>query len=132
MDEQQFKQLMVQAFRGEAPVVLAAVGNEPELVTRGSEENGMTLLHFAGYENGMNLLHLAGYGGQADLSRSLLGRKADVNQRDNQGMDALMAASLAGHCNVIELLNFTRGRPFSKPAILLWGIDEVAASSGPS
>ena len=92
MNEQQFEQLLGQARRGEAPVVLAAVDNDPGLVTRGDEELGTTLLHWACL------------GGQADLSRSLLDRKANVNQRDNRGGDALMAASLAGHCNVIELL----------------------------
>ena len=92
MNEQQFKQLQLQAYRGEAPAVLAAVDNEPGLVTRGSEERGRTLLHWACL------------GGQADLSRSLLDRKADMNQRDNRGVDALIAASFGGHCNVIELL----------------------------
>ena len=38
MNKQQFRQLLVQAYRREVPVVLAAVENEPELVTRGSEE----------------------------------------------------------------------------------------------
>ena len=52
----------------------------------------------------MTLLHWACFGGQAGLSRSLLDRKANVNQRSNLGMDALTAASLEGHCNVIELL----------------------------
>ena len=92
MNEQQFNRLRVQAYRGEAHVVLAAVDNEPGLVTRGDEEHGHTLLHWACF------------GGQADLSRSLLDRKADVNQRTNLGLEALMAASGAGHCNVIELL----------------------------
>ena len=92
MNEQQFKQLWSLAYRGEAPAVLAAVDNEPGLVTRGSEDNGFTLLL------------LACGGGQADLARSLLDRKAEVNQRTNDGRDALMAASVAGHCNVIELL----------------------------
>ena len=92
MNEQQFEQLWLQAHRGEAPVVLAAVDNEPGLVTRGCEECGRTLLHWACY------------GEQTGLSRSLLDRKADVNQRDNRWVDALMAASVGGHCNVIELL----------------------------
>ena len=42
ISEQQFEQLGVQALRGEVPVVLAAVENEPELVTRGDERHGMT------------------------------------------------------------------------------------------
>ena len=92
MNEQQFKQLQLQAYCRAAPAVLAVVDNEPGLVTRGCEEHGRTLLHWACL------------GGQADLSRSLLDRKADVNQRTNDGGDALMAASVAGHCNVIELL----------------------------
>ena len=85
-------QLGLQAQRGESPAVLAAVGNEPGLVTRGDEEHGLTLLH------------LACGGGQADLARSLLDKNADINQRTNRGVDALMNASAAGHCNVIELL----------------------------
>jgi len=92
MNEQQFKQLQVQARRGEAPVVLAAVDNQPGLITRATEENGDTFLHGACL------------GGRVELARSLLDRKADVNQRDNQGVDALMWASAAGHCNIIELL----------------------------
>ena len=92
MNEQQFKQLQLQAYRGEAPAVLAAVDNEPGLDTRGCEEYGGTLLH------------RTCLGGRVDLSRSLLDLKADVNQRDNDGVDALMNASIKGHCNVIELL----------------------------
>ena len=92
MDDDQFEQLQLQAYHGEAPVVLAAVDNEPGLVTRGNEEHGVTLLLWACF------------GGQADLSRSLLDRKAQVNQRANDSADALMAASAGGHCNVIELL----------------------------
>jgi hypothetical protein len=38
------------------------------------------------------------------MARSLLDRKAEVNQRANDGMDALMFASIKGQCNVIELL----------------------------
>ena len=52
----------------------------------------------------MTLLHWACFGGRVDLVRSLLDRKADVNQRSNVGGDALMVASFKGHCNVIELL----------------------------
>ena len=80
MNEQQFKQLQLQAYCGEAPAVLAAVDNEPGLDTRGCEEYGGTLLH------------RTCLGGRVDLSRSLLDLKADVNQRDNDGGDALMAA----------------------------------------
>ena len=92
MNEQQFHQLAHDAARGEAPVVLAAVDNEPGLVTRGCKMFGMTLLLGACI------------GGQAGLARSLLDRKADMNQRNKIGQDALMAASFKGHCDVIELL----------------------------
>ena len=62
--------------------MLAAVDNEPGLVTRGCEVHGLTLLHWACF------------GGQAGVIRSLLYRKANMNQRSNTGEDALMVASL--------------------------------------
>ena len=92
MNEQQFAQLQTQAHDGEAAVVLAAVDNDPGLISRATEENGDTLFHGACL------------GGHVGLARRLLDRKADVNQRDNLGVDALMWASAAGHCNIIELL----------------------------
>jgi 26S proteasome non-ATPase regulatory subunit 10 len=116
MNEQQFNQLMGQAHRGDAPAVLAAVDNEPGLVTRGSEEHGSTLLHWACI------------GGQADLSRSLLDRKADVNQLTNRGWDALMAASAAGHCNVIELLT-SRGADIDARSNAGWTALAYAAAN---
>ena len=91
MNEQQFSQLLGQAQDGTGSVVLAAVDNEPGLVTRGGDAGG-------------TLLHMACFGGRVDLVRSLLDRKADVNQPSNVGGDALMVASFKGHCNVIELL----------------------------
>ena len=44
MDGQQFEDLLLQAFRGQADVVLPAVDREPGLVTR-ARVGGWTLLH---------------------------------------------------------------------------------------
>jgi BTB/POZ domain/Ankyrin repeats (3 copies) len=94
MNEQQFKQLLVRAFRNEAPAeILAAVELEPGLVTRASEEDGETILHNACF------------GGHIDLARDLVDRQADRHQRCTKwGQDALMYASANGHIPVIEFL----------------------------
>jgi hypothetical protein len=44
MNDQQFKQLLGQASRGETAAVLAAVDLDPALLTRGNER-GVRLLH---------------------------------------------------------------------------------------
>ena len=92
MDNQQFNQLRIQARDGETDVVLAAVDAEPGLLTRADEDYGWTLLH------------RACSGGHVDLARGLLDRKANIRQRSNNGMDALMFASAHGHMPVLVLL----------------------------
>jgi len=92
MNEERFVELLRQAHRGEAPVVLAAVELEPGLATR------------AAYGGGHTILHGASRGGHADLVRDLLDRQADLHQRSTVGQDSLMYASCNGHIPVIELL----------------------------
>ena len=94
MDEQQFEYLLRQSFQGKAGVVLPAVDHEPGLVTRGGV-HGWTLLHRACMGEMVAC---------TDLARSLLDRKADVNQRDVNGLDALSQASFAGFVPTLELL----------------------------
>ena len=93
MNEEQFGQLLDRALSNEAPAeIIAAVELEPGLVTRGSEEDGETILH-----------HSCA-GGHVDLVRNLVDRHSDVHQRSTLGSDALMYASDYGHIPVIEFL----------------------------
>ena len=85
MNEEQFQQLLGSARFGEAPAVLAAVDQDPGLVTRVSEN------HRYGEEE--TLLHMACQGGHLDLSRDLLDRRADLHYRNAAGRDALMVIS---------------------------------------
>ena len=89
--EWQFSELRDQARDGDTDVVLAAVDAEPGLATR-----------FGIYD--YTLLHEACGGGHVDLVRGLLDRKANIHQRDHQGWDALMYASVHGRVPVLELL----------------------------
>ena len=93
MNEEQFTQLRLRAYRNEAPAeILAAVELEPGLVTRAGEWTRQTILHGACA------------GGHVDLARDLEDRQADVHQRCTFGQDALMYASIYGHIPVMEFL----------------------------
>jgi hypothetical protein len=93
MNEEQFRQLLGRARRNEAPAeILAAVELEPGLVTRASEGDGMTILHYACR------------GGHVDLVRDLVDRHSNVHQRSKYGTDALMYASSNNHIPVMEFL----------------------------
>ena len=92
MDEQQFKQLLHQARRGETAAVLAAVDLDPALATR------------ADAANRVRLLHEASIGGHLELVTGLLDRGSDLHARDRFGTDALFCASCEGHLPVATLL----------------------------
>jgi ankyrin repeat protein len=94
MDEQQFGDLLRHSSLGNADVVLPAVDLEPGLVTRGRMD-GCTLLHSACKGKIVAC---------TDLARSLLDRKADLNQRDVISRNALSHASIAGFVPTLELL----------------------------
>ena len=77
----------------ETDIVLAALDQEPGLITR------------VGGDGGRTLLHCACEGGSIDLIRDLLDRGADLHQKQIQyGCDALTIASYHDHVPAIELL----------------------------
>ena len=93
MNEDQFEQLLERAYVNDAPTeIIAAVELEPGLVTKACEGHRQTILHNACL------------GGRVDLARNLVDRQADVHQRDTDGWDALMCASVNGHIPVMEFL----------------------------
>jgi hypothetical protein len=92
LTEDEFEELLDQAYRGNIAPVLTAVNLEPGLITRASGEKGQTILQNACA------------GGHVDLTRDLVDRQADLDQRDTLGNDALMCASYYGHIPVMEFL----------------------------
>ena len=104
MNEQQFKQLLNQAYSNQAPAVLEALTLKPWLIDRANEGEGWTLLH------------RACQGGHVDLVRGLVGRHSDVHKRDMCGFDALMMASFYGHIPVMEFL-LSRGADMTARSI---------------
>ena len=91
MDDEEFKQLLQQAYDGETEAVLAAVDLDPALATRANED-------------GVRLLHEACGGGHLELATGLLDRGSDVHARNDGGSDALYYASIDGHLPVATLL----------------------------
>jgi hypothetical protein len=92
LTEDEFEELLGQAYRGMIAPVLTAVNLDPGLITRASGEKGQTILQNACA------------GGHVDLTRDLVDRQADLDQRDTLGNDALMCASAYGHIPVMEFL----------------------------
>ena len=100
MNDQEFINLLVRAYKGETEAVLSAVDAEPGLATRGAAAGNSWI-------RDTTLLHLAGAYGHVDLARGLLDRGADLHAKDTEagyGWDALMRACFSGRVPVATLL----------------------------
>ena len=93
----------MQACYGETETVLAAVKRDPRLATR-ANERGDRLLDYSCME------------GHLELARGLLVLGAQINARDSNGWDALMATSRHGHLAVVGLLLSKGADPNSRNA----------------
>jgi len=52
----------------------------------------------------LTALIIAAQNGHADVTKTLIDAKANVNEKDNDGLTPLMWASLEKHNNVIDIL----------------------------
>jgi uncharacterized protein len=101
MENWQFFNLCDSVMDLETDIVLAALDQEPGLITRVDTDEGRTLLHYACE------------GGNVDLIRDLLDRGANLHQKQiRYGCDALTIASHHNHVPAIELL-LSRGANMS-------------------
>ena len=95
MNEEQFKQLLIQAYRANSTekqaAVLAIVDQHEGIVHRA-------------HGDGNRLLHWASEGGNVNLMRGVIDRGSVVNAKDSFGADALMYAALRGHIPAATLL----------------------------
>ena len=100
MSENEFEDLMLQAFEGETEAVLAAVNLDGSLATR-------TNKHF--FHN--TLLQTACLGGHVELARGLLAHGASVGTRDHFNSDATYYASENGNLALVTLMLDHGGDP---------------------
>ena len=110
MNEEAFNELLERAHRGESEAVLAAVDQDPGLVTRTDPRRH-------------TLLHSACIGNRLELARALLDRGSEVNAIDADGYDALIFAC-GGVDSRLALVTLLLDRGAS---VLTTGVDEFTA-----
>ena len=93
MSKEKFSELMTKAFHGYTREVLAAVDQDPRLVTRAGDYHRTLLIFFC-----------LGRHDNPQLAQGLLERGANVYARDSNGWNALMWASYSGHIAVCLVL----------------------------
>ena len=103
LTDDEFWNLLDQAYDGKTETVLSAVKRDPRLATRTNE-------------HGERLLYYACAGGRLELARGLVVLGAQIHARVLNGWDALMTASYKGHLAVVGWLLSKGADPNSRNA----------------